>query len=141
PRSREFEELLVLDSDLAPRPVQVRLAEPEADRQLPHPRLGGKVREDAVERAIEVHARERTARVDADLRARRDPARPLDVERLLALWCGERAPFTLILVIRVRFTGRLLRCQKPCRSASVGNVSIRIAIVCPLPVTFRPSAL
>jgi hypothetical protein len=34
PRGGEFQELLVLDGDLAPRPVEECLTEAEADRQL-----------------------------------------------------------------------------------------------------------
>src|SRR5689334_8055276 len=38
-------------------------------------------------------------------------------------------------------TAKLLRFQKAFRSESSGKVSIRMAIVCPLPVTGRPLAL
>ena len=53
PRGGEFQELLVFDGDLAPRPVQECLTEAEADRQLPHPWMGGDVVDDPVEGAIE----------------------------------------------------------------------------------------
>src|SRR5262249_19889756 len=54
---------------------------------------------------------------------------------------GSGPLLTFIFSIRFMLAGRLLRFQKAFRSESAGKVSIRMAIVCPLPVTDRPLAL
>src|SRR5581483_1584272 len=54
---------------------------------------------------------------------------------------GSEPPFTLIFVTCCKVQGTLFAFQNAVRSLSAGKVSIRIAIVCPFPVTPTASAL
>src|SRR5438045_2986572 len=90
PSGSESQELLMLRRDLAGRPAKERLAQSQADRQLPHPGLARQVGDDPIEGAVKVDEPKRAGAVDSDLCAGGDGARPFDIERLLALRRRER---------------------------------------------------